>query len=192
MRKFFILIILLCTACEHKLPAHREIKFQDNNFVMFKAKELEIIFNHNKNLIQDNIGDKSYVTLKKAVEKWVHARIKVSGEDIRILKIVVKDAKIIKTEMLDQESGLKSLLTKPMEVYKAELEVALEFYLPESLFPNNVMTISANCTKSLQKGASLDERDQLFYDIAQQLIAAIDVEFNKNVNVYLGELVTYF
>jgi hypothetical protein len=184
-------LILMLTNCgtQNKLPRYPEISFNSKQAYSLNVGQIDIVNNNIANK-GNHVEDIFPLPPYQALNRWVGDRFIAKGAGDKSLKVIVKDASVIETH-LPKTPGFKGAFTDDQTaLYKAAIEVKFEYFEKDQQFPKAEMEIKVNRSKSISKNMTINDRNDLFYQLIKEIIHDFDDEFEKNYPSYFNS-VTY-
>jgi hypothetical protein len=119
-----------------------------------------------------------------ALERWAADRLDAAGRH-GIARFVIKDARGTATP-LAIDKGFAGAFKKEQSVrYEASVEAVLEI-VDERGFRKGFASARVSRTRTLGEDATLNERDKVWFELTEAMMADFNAEMEKNVRQYLG------
>ncbi len=120
----------------------------------------------------------------EALLRWARDRLQASGGEATA-RFTVTDGAAVETALATQK-GIKGAFTKEQsERYDAVLEARLEIFD----FGGNSLghaTARAHRSITVREDATVNDREQVWFDLTEALMKDINGELEKNISAYLG------
>lgn len=189
LRKLVILsLITLLAACQNAaptVPSYPAIHFIQAPFSLDVAN-IQFVQEYTPPLTAPNLEHLSPITPSSMVRTWAKDRLLATGRG-KQLKVVIKDASIIEKQ-LPRTEGLTGMFTKDESaLYEGHLQVKLEIYGNDPLFPAAEITANVTSSKSISEDASVNERQQLLYALSKSMIQDLNGQMERNIAQYFGQ-----
>jgi hypothetical protein len=180
----------MLTGCEDgpNVPSYPAIKFNHLETFNLNVASIDVVDRYEPPMGSPNVDHLFPLSLSSAVETWAKDRLNATGSAYK-LKVVIHDASVTSKTLPKSEKGIKGFFTKEQgELFNARLEVTFEVFEDDPLIPKNEMRIEISKSKSIEEGATLNEKEALFYQITKEIINDFNAQFEKNFDTYLGQI----
>lgn len=188
-RLVFVLALgptLLLAACETAPPAKpkMDISFTHLAPIALNVGRIEIVSQYRPTFAKPNVEHLFPVTPAAALERWASERLRARGSS-GVARFIISDASVKETK-LEQKSGLVGLVTiEQAERYDGAVRVRMEVVDANG---RSGGTASAYATRyqTVSEGASLNERNRVWLDLVNDLMADFNGEMERNARQVLG------
>lgn len=180
---------LALAACEaqpviQKMP---ELSFADKRPFQLDVGQLEIVPEYVPPGRKPNIEHMMALSPEGATVRWAQDRLRPVGRS-GYARVLIKDARVVEVP-LNVEKGFSGMFKdQQAERYEASLDVAIQI-LDERHLPVADVVARATRSKTMGENATLNERDQVLYDISAGLIRDIDAQMDSLIRTYLARWV---
>lgn len=181
----FVLMLVAGCSTAPDSPAFPVPRFTDTPPIALDVAEIEIEQSYRPPMTKPNVEHRVPVSPASAARQWARDRFKAVGErGTATLEIV--EAGITEKE-LETKSGVSgALTTEPATRYEARLEMMLNVDRPTD---SGSLRVRGGRSTSVLEGASLNERDQAWYDLVKNLMTAMDQQMARTLSDNLGRYV---
>lgn len=179
------LAVSACANVPPPRPTFPPLSYASQQPLTFEAASVELVNEHVAPQAPPNVEHLAPVAPATAALTWARDRIKVTGTGNRTVKVIVRNAKIVETD-LKKTPGLRGAFTTDQVTrYDAEAEVVVEVR-GERGFRDAFATGSASRSTSVAENATLNDRDRVLYQLVQGLMQDIDGQLERNINNFMS------
>lgn len=180
-----VISVLALAACGQG-PAPKpapSLSFSDKAAIHLDVAQLEIVPEYVSPGRSPNIEHLMAVSPEAGTVRWVQERLKPMGRT-GTARVIIKDAKVVEVP-LQVEQGFGGMFKKQQsERYDGSLDVMVQI-LDERHLPIADVVARATRTRSVPEGVSLNERDQVLFDITESLVRDVDSQMDGLVRSYM-------
>ena len=181
-----VLAVAACTQGTAPKPAP-VLSFADKAAIQLDVAQLEIRPEYVSPGRSPNIEHIMPLSPEAGVVRWAQDRLKPMGRT-GYARVVIQDAKVVEVP-LPVEDGFKGMFKKQQsERYDGSLDVAVQI-LDERHFPIADVVARATRSRSVPEGISLNERDQVLFEITESLVRDVDSQIDGLIRSYLSRWV---
>lgn len=128
------------------------------------------------------------VTPMQAIQNWAHDRLSPSGGPDRAV-VVITNASAVEVA-LPRTTGVKGMFTTDQsERYDMTIQVTVNIVDPTGLVLRTA-TVRASRSQSVAENISPDQRDQTWYDMTKDIMAAFDRQMESDIRNHFTNFVT--
>ncbi|MHA1113257.1 MAG: hypothetical protein ACTSRY_01975 [Alphaproteobacteria bacterium] len=183
------LALLALVACETPPPetGFPALTFAHLGQIRLDVAEIEVVEASPPPLKPPNVEHLFPTSPADAMRRWVRDRLRAEGRAGHA-KLTIGRAEVVETK-LKKTKNLRGLFTVDQsERYDANLEVMLEIRDARG-FRAAFVKASAERMRSIAENASAADRDRLFFQITEGLMADIDRSLEVNIRRHLSKFV---
>ena len=190
-KSLYLAALLLAFGCA---PAPQPLNYPPISFasrtpITLDVVDIDVVSEYKPTMQPPYVEHLFPVTPVSALQQWAGDRLRAAGTDKR-LQVIIKDASV-KEEKLPITKGVKGAFTKDQAAqYTGNIVIELRIYGDKPLSLANTEVHSTR-SKTLPEGASVAQRDQLFYDLTKQMMNDVNAELEKNIQQYFSNYIHY-
>ncbi|MBT3396699.1 MAG: hypothetical protein HOB82_10130 [Alphaproteobacteria bacterium] len=172
-------------ACETPVPAAiPDLTFAHLEQIRFDAATIEIVDEYRPTLAAPNVEHLFPTSPARAARDWAAARIGAAGSTGSV-RVIIQNASVVQID-LPVRKGVEGLFFNEQDVrYEAILEVSIEYR--RGLFVTSSVRTEVMRSRTASESISVDERNQLFFKLTEDLLADLDAEMVRNISQYMAD-----
>jgi hypothetical protein len=179
---------LLAGACQTPAPTQTfaDITFTHLEPLKIRVAEIEVENTYKSGSDGKHVESRFPVPPVKALERWVADRLQpVGGPDSGKLRLVITHAGVLETELVKDKTVTGAFTKQQTHRYELEAGGRLEIY---DAAGTRVGHSESRAKRSITtpEGLSLNEREKIWFDVTERLMADFDREMEKNIRQYLA------
>lgn len=181
------LTLLVLAGCAASPPqqALPEITFAHQPPIMLDVAEIRVEEEYLPPQRAPNVEHLMPVSPAATVHRWAADRLRPAGQS-GVARVVVKDASVVAQD-LERSGGIRSIFTTEQAVrYVANLVVEVDVTTAGGL-GTGFATAAATRTVTAPEDISLNERDEILFELAAGLGRDIDQVLEANIRAHLGQ-----
>jgi hypothetical protein len=184
-----VALVVVLAACETTVPTQ---KFSDITFahmppIRLDVADIEYIQEYVPPQAPPNVEHLFPVQPAAVVRRWTADRLLATGVTRRLRVILVNAA--VTENALETKGGVTGFLTNEQAVrYDETLEVRLEIVDDRGMQEGHARAV-AQRSRTAPENITLNERDQLWFDLTEDLMKALDAELERVIRTYLARYV---
>jgi hypothetical protein len=180
-------LALMLAACASKPPAPvswPDITFTHLQPIEFNVAEIKIRTPYREPIDPPHVGEQFPVSPSRAARNWAEDRLRAVGRRGTLTVTILESGAV--EEQLKSSGGLKGLLTYEQSE-KYLVVIAMEFKALDPVGPR-AATATARTRKSttVREDATLEEREQIWYTLTKESMAAFDEAMERQIRTTLG------
>lgn len=165
-------------------PQMPEITFAHRPAIGLNVAEVQVQSSYTAPLAPPNVEHKVPVSPEQAMKQWAEDRLAARGRN-GFARFTVLNGAVVETP-LPIDRGVGGIFTyEQAERYDATAEAVLEIYDERGNRLAAVRT-KAERARTIQEGATLNERDRTWFDLVDKLMLNFDAEMERGVRTHLG------
>jgi hypothetical protein len=180
-----VALVATAAACSSEPPP--PAKFADIHFLALPpfrldVSEVQIDDQFQPTFKAPNVEHEFPVPPQRALENWAHDRLLAVGPTSGyVARFTVIDASVREAN-LPKKTGLTAMFTtEQAERYDGHVSVRLQIINPQGV-AERTATAEASRTRSVAEGVTLNERDQIWYDMTRDLMADLDRQLQQEID----------
>jgi hypothetical protein len=182
----FALVVSSLASCLATAPTlvFPELTFQHLKPLSLNVAKLEIVSAYKPSMSAPNVDHLFHMSPAGALDRWTEDRLRAVGKNGLAL-FTILEASVTETP-LDMKKGIIGTFTKDQsERYDAILEAKLEIFDDDGL---SIGFARAKATRSVtvSEDASVNQREQVWFHLTEELVRDIDKELETNISIYLS------
>ena len=182
----FALVISSLASCQATAPTlvFPELTFQHMKSLSLDVAKLETMSSYTPPMSAPNVDHLFHTSPAGALGRWAEDRLRAVGKN-GFARFTIIEASVTETQ-LDMKKGIIGAFTKDQsERYDAVLEAKLEIFDDSDL---SVGFARAKATRSVtvREDSSVNQREQAWFHLTEELVRDIDAELEKNISMYLS------
>jgi hypothetical protein len=182
----FALVIFSLASCQATAPTlvFPELTFQHMKSLSLNVAKLETMSSYKPPMSAPNVDHLFHTSPAGALGRWAEDRLRAVGKN-GFARFTIIEASVTETP-LDMKKGIIGAFTKDQsERYDAVLEAKLEIFDDSDL---SVGFARAKVTRSVtvREDSSVNQREQAWFHLTEELVRDIDAELQKNISMYLS------
>jgi hypothetical protein len=152
--------------------------------IRFDAAIVEIVDEYRPTLAAPNVDHIFPTSPAQAARDWAAARIGAAGVTGSV-RVVIQNASVVKID-LPVRTGVGGLFFNEQDVrYEAVLEISIEYR--RGLFVTSSVRTEVMRSRTAPESISVAERNQLFFNLIEDLLADLDTEMVRNIAQYMAD-----
>jgi hypothetical protein len=174
-------LAIAASACNTPPPQTEfpEITYKHRPAIHFAVKEVVVERDYTPPFDKPNVDHLMPNPPVVLAIRWAQDRLVPQGQVDRLVFRVV-DASVVETA-IESESGLQEMFTvSQSERYNARLAVEVEL-VEDDGFTRSIVKAEAERSVTLAEDASLREREQAWFKLAEMVMNDLDVELEKSL-----------
>lgn len=180
-----VAVLVGCASAPPPRPVFPELTFGHLGAFTFDASGVELVNEYAPPLQRPNVEHEMPLPPATAATRWANDRIKAGGRSGRGVRVIIRNAAVREAE-LPKSSGLKGLFTTEQAVrYDAELEMVVELRSARG-FRDAFASAGARRSVTVSEGATLNDRDRIWFGLVEELMAELNRELEKNIRQFMG------
>lgn len=184
---FAVLLVAGLAACTQAppLPTYPDIRFDHLEPITLAASERLIESRFEPSFEPPHVEHLFPQPPEKVARGWARDRLKASGEAPGFIRFVIRDASAVE-EPLPRSEGLKgALTTEQSERYTVTLDLAVQI-LDSRRIMRAEATARGTRTRTVAEDASLNEREQIWFEMTETLIQALNKDLEAAIATHLA------
>ena len=126
--------------------------------------------------------------ISMVARRWANERLEAVGVISRIAKVTLLNAAVVGTA-LETTPGIKGAFTiDPAARYDATVEILIEIINSQGVIEGQATAI-AQRSRTAPENITLNDRDQLWFELTEAVMADLDREMEATIRKYLGKYV---
>jgi hypothetical protein len=176
---------LALSGCETPTPAAiPALTFAHLEQIRFNAAVVEIVDEYRPMLTAPNVDHIFPTSPAQAARDWAAARIGAAGVTGSV-RVIIKNASVVQVD-LPVRTGVEGLFFNEQDVrYEAILEISIEYR--RGLFVTSSVRTEVMRSRTASESISVEERNQLFFKLTEDLLADLDTEMVPNIAQYMAD-----
>lgn len=180
-------VILLVAACTTTVsrPVFKKMAFGHLPPLIFNVGRIEVVDEFKSPLVAPNVEHTFPTSPVVAVKRWVTDRVHADGAS-GILQITIRDASAIRAELETNQDLEAWFTTEQAERIDARIDVQFQIVGDDGQAGSYAAAEAAR-SRTLPEGASLNERDQAYFDLTAALLNDFNASMEQSIRQYLGD-----
>ncbi len=181
--------VLVLAACETPDPTPRypDITFTHQAPIQFDVHDVDYVQAYVPPATMPNVEHLVPVRPTVVARRWAADRIAAVGLQ-GIVRVTLLEAPVIETA-LDTTSGIKGAFIDDQAArYDAKVIIRIEIINSLGETEGRVEAV-AHRTRSVPEGITLVEREQIWFELTEQVMRELDVELESTIGRYLGDYI---
>lgn len=159
-------------------PAHSALTF-DGPPIRLDVARIDVVTEYTSPLRPPNVEHLMPIPPAMAAKRWAEQRLQPQGAT-RVAKVLIQDASVVEVP-LRKSDGVRGFFTNDQAFrFDGKLSVTLSI-VDDRAFGVGAATAEASRSQTLAEKASLNDRDQLYYNLSDQLVRDIDDVMAKQI-----------
>ena len=180
-----VVALAACASAPPPRPVFPELTFGHLGALTFDAGGVEVVNEYVPPLRRPNVEHEMPLAPATAATRWANDRIKAGGRPGRTVRVIIRNAAVREAD-LPKSSGLKGLFTTEQAArFDAEIEVVVELRSARG-FRDAFASAGARRSVTISEGATLNDRDRIWFGLVEELMAELNRELEKNIRQYMG------
>ncbi len=169
-------------------PQYPDIRFSNEQPIALAVGTVTLREDYTSSSEPPHVEQQFPVTPMHTLENWAHDRLSASGGPDRAV-VDVTDASVIEVA-LPRTSGMRGWFTTDQsERYDTTIQVTINIVDPTGLVVRTA-TVRAARSQSVAENISPDQRDQTWYDMTKDIMAAFDRQMESEIRNHFTGFVT--
>lgn len=179
------ILLVAATGCATPAPAPApQLGYAHLGPIRLDVAGIEIVDAYLPPLREPHVEHEFPVSPAEALLRWAQDRLVAAGRERRA-RFVIRDA-AVREVRLPRKKGLRALLTTDQsERYDGRVAVALEIRSGRN-FRDAIVEAVAERSRSVPEDASVEERERVFLQITEDLVASLNGEIEKQIAAHLA------
>ena len=171
-------------ACETQpVPQFRELTFSQLEPIRLAVDNVEVIDAYRSPLRDPNVEHRFPTAPAAAARRWAEDRLIATGGGARAVYTII-DASVIESP-LEPTGGVKGIFTRDQsERYDAILQVKIDVF-DDTGGSRATTTVTARESRTVREDATLNEREQVWFDMTEALMDALNGQLESNIDQFL-------
>jgi hypothetical protein len=189
LRCFAAVAVLVVAACETPDPTPRypDITFTHVAPMQFDVHDVDYVQAYVPPATLPNVEHLFPVRPTVVARRWAADRVAAVGLQ-GIVRITLVEASVIETA-LDTTSGIKGAFIDDQAArYDAKVKMRIEIINSLGEIEGRAEAL-AHRTRSVSEGITLVEREQIWFELTEQVMRELDVELEATIRRYLGNYI---
>ncbi len=192
MRRFsaILVVAVALTACETPDPApqYPDITFGHLAPIKLDVGAVDYIQAYVPLAKSPNVEHLFPIRISQVARRWADERIEPVGVISRIARITLLNATVIGSA-LETTPGVKGAFTIDQAArYDATVEILIEIINSQGVVEGRARAIAQRATTA-PENITLNDRDQLWFELTEAVMADLDREMEATIKKYLGKYV---
>ncbi|SBW02663.1 conserved exported hypothetical protein [uncultured Alphaproteobacteria bacterium] len=167
-------------------PVYPDIRFTNVDPLVINALRVEISSDYRPTFTPPNVEHLMPISPERMARQWALDRLQPLRSGTAVARFNILDARVTETKLTTTQ-GIKGAFTdEPGERYDAELRVRFSLDDPARAYHGEVET-SVRRSLTVQKDASLNEREKVWYELVEKLGSDFDAAMANNLRNYLPD-----
>jgi hypothetical protein len=167
------------------LPQFPTLTYTHLPRIVFEAERLEIANEYQAPLAPPNVEHLFAQRPDAVLQRWANDRLAVSGRGENLVRFVIGDARVTETE-LPRETGVRATFTNfQAQRYDGRMQATIEIRQVRGNFRVGDAAASATRSRSVAENISLNDRERVWYEMVEQMMADINAELDRQVRANL-------
>lgn len=167
-------------------PMFPELTFSSMPPLNFDASRVEVVNEYVAPLKRPNVEHEMPLRPSAAAERWAKDRIKAAGNSNRSLRVTIKNARVVESE-LKKATGLRGMFTTDQaQRYDAELEILIELRDDRGFREGSASAISRR-SATVPEGITINDREKEYFKLVEEMMADINRELERSVRQHLAK-----
>ncbi len=181
----FVALIMLA-GCESSvgLPKYPEITFGHLPMLGLNVARIEVVDEYQASLQAPHVDHLFPIPPERALERWRADRLVAKGTG-GVARYTIMNAAATETALPTTGGVTGAFKTEPAERYEAKVSAKLEVFDDQG-FRRAFATAQASLARGIVEGATLNEREELWFKLTEDLMQTFNAEFEKNIREHLG------
>ncbi|MHA1598695.1 MAG: hypothetical protein ACTSV1_08235 [Alphaproteobacteria bacterium] len=178
-------IALFLSGCAMTPPAQvlPELTYAHLQSIRLHAGTLEIVSDYKSTMVAPNVEHRMETSPGQAFRRWAADRLVLTGGADKA-RLTIVDASVVETRLATQ-GGLKgAFISEQAERYRASLKVKLEIIEPGGA-SRGFASAEAIRSITVPEDASLNQREQVWFNLVEALMNDFNAEFEKKIGEFL-------
>ncbi|MEO0035038.1 MAG: hypothetical protein RLZZ501_1061 [Pseudomonadota bacterium] len=182
-------LALSVTACQNSGPPAQtlpQISFADRAPLRLNVAQIEIVWEYQPPGQYPNVDQVMPVAPGSAIERWAQDRLRPIGRaDSGTARVVIRDGSVVEVPLRVDRGFSGAFKTEQELRYDANLKVSIEIQDARHMTVADV-TATAQRSRSVAEGLSVNQRDKVLYEITTDLSHEIDRQLDQLIRDYFG------
>lgn len=176
-------VMLAACTTPVQTPKFPEITFTHQPAIPMNVARVEVVTRYKAPFASPNVDHLFPVTPAAAVERWAKDRIKPVGAS-GVAQLVLHDASVTENSLAKDTSLRGRFTTQQTFRYDLKLDVSLEITDPAT-GQRGFAETKTNRSTTAPEDLSINDREKLWFDFAEESLRAFDSAMEANVRQYL-------
>ncbi len=184
-----VLAVVAVSACETPAPTpqYPEITFKHLDPIRLDVADIEYVQAYVPPQQAPNVEHLFPVRLSTVARRWADERIQVTGVT-RVARVTLVNASVVETK-LEKKTGLVGAFTTDQsERYDGTVEMRVEIVSSQGVVEAQARAV-ANRSRTVPEDITLNERDQVWFEMTEALMRDLDAELELTIRRYLARFV---
>jgi len=169
-------------------PQYPDIRFTNEQPIGLGVGTVSLREDYASSSTPPHVEDRFPVTPMHAIENWAHDRLSASGGPDRAV-VDITDASVVEVA-LPHTAGVQGWFTTDQsERYDMTIQVTINVVDPTGLVVRTA-TVRASRSQSVAENISPDQRDQTWYDMTKDIMAAFDRQMESEIRNHFTGVIT--
>ena len=180
------LVAVSLAGCQATAPApvYPELTFQHLKSLSLNVVKLKSVNYYKPPMSAPNVDHLFPTSPAEALGRWAEDRLRAVGTN-GFARFTILEASVAETR-LDMKKGVIGAFTKDQsERYDAVLEAKLEI-LDDSGVSKGFASARVTRSVTVREDSSVNQREQAWFTLTEELMRDIDAELEKNISLYLS------
>lgn len=183
----YALVISSLASCQATAPTlvFPELTFQHMKSLSLNVAKLESMSSYKPPMSAPNVDHLFHTPPAGVLSRWAEDRLRAVGKN-GFARFTIIEASVTETR-LDMKKGIIGAFTKDQsERYDAVLEAKLEIF-DDSELSIGFARAKAIRSVTIREDSSVNQREQAWFSLTEELVRDIDAELEKNISMYLSK-----
>lgn len=188
----FAAVLLAACAQPEPVPEFPDIRWTNTQALTFQADAKVIQSDFQPSFQPPNVEHLMPMPPERALRTWAQDRLQVTGSGVaaggaplRTVRFVIRDA-AVREERLETQEGVRGFLTNE-QAWKYTAHIQAEVQVLDDRDVIASASTEGYRSKTLGEKASLNEREEMWYDLVGDLMQDFDGAMTQNIRQNLGE-----
>ena len=182
---FSVALVVACQA-DAPAPARPELSFAHLGSIKLDVARVEVVRKYRQPTKEPNVEHLFPVNPLAAVDRWCRERLAPAGA-AGLARATITQASVVEIP-LKRTSGVRGWFTTDQsEHYDGLLEVAIRVVGADGGERGSV-TARAQRSRTVPEGLSVNEREQVWFEITQAMMNDLDAALEEQIRAKLGAL----
>ncbi len=176
-------VLSLAACAEPDRPLYPEVTFAHLHPIKVNVGRTEVVDVFRPTLKPPHVEHEFPVSPMAAVHRWASDRLQPVGT-AGVVQVVVEDASVVEVP-LERTEGIEGMVTVD-QAYRYDANLVVQINIIDAGGQNvGYIRIEAQRTRTVPENLTLNERDQIFFEITEALMRDFNVEAEKSMRQYL-------